>query len=95
MSSGRPRHRAKPARLANFIGQETSKTKITELSTDAINVLELACLIVDIEYRHKFKSEVPERGYNNVMNVLADQLPPVDNRGSARHTSTGDNCNEA
>lgn len=68
---------------------------LNELPTDARNLFEFLVLVVDIEHRRRYGSSIDwqeGRGYSkNHKEVLADQLPPVDNVESARLTSTGDN----
>lgn len=98
MSDGRPRHRTRRKSLVGFIDKEMQYKNLNELSTEGINLLNFLTLIVDIEYRNKYGKTLDYqdgKGYKmNKSEVLADQLPPVDTDGSARLSSTGDNCYE-
>lgn len=99
MPYGGPRRRSKRKSLVGFIDSEMREhKKLNELSTDGLNLLNLLTLIVDIEYRNRYGKTLDwqhGKGYKvNTNEVLADQLPPVDNDGSARLSSTGYNCYE-
>ncbi len=95
MPSGIPKRREKHS-LTDIIDRDlASHLKLSELSADSINLLNLLTLIVDIEYRRKYGGSIDwqdGRGYNKRSNEdLADQLPPIDKSGSARLSSMGDN----
>lgn len=95
MPNGIPKRREKNS-LTDIIENDlASHLKLSELSTDSINLLNLLTLIVDIEYRRKYGGSIDwqdGRGYNKRSNEdLADQLPPIDKSGSARLSSMGDN----
>jgi len=59
-------------------------TKVTDLTTNELNLFNLLCLLVDIRYRQRYDVPIEYsggRGYSkNVQfdKVLADQLPSVD-----------------
>lgn len=95
MPDGKPRRRAKQSLIDTIDKDLAARLKLNELSTDSINVLNLLFLIVDIEYRRKYGGSIDwqeGRGYSKQSNEdLADQLPPIDNTGSARLNSMGDN----
>lgn len=96
MPYGGPRRRSKRKSLVGFIDNEMREhKKLNELSTDGLNLLNLLTLIVDIEYRYRYGKALDwqqGKGYKmNTNEVLADQLPPVDDNGSSRLLSTGDN----
>ena len=96
MPKGIPKSRTKRS-LSDIISTDLGTgLKLDELSTDSINLLNLMMLIVDIEYRHKYGGSIDwQVGTDNKQQsnqVLADQLPPIDDNSPARHTSMGDNC---
>lgn len=95
MPDGKPGRRAKHSLVDTINKDLASHLKLNELSTVSINILNLLTLIVDIEYRRKYGGSVDwqeGRGYSKQSNEdLADQLPPIDESGSARLTSMGDN----
>jgi len=99
MPDGKPRRRAKHSLVDTINSDLASHLKLSELSVDSINILNLLTLIVDIEYRRKYGGSIDwqdGRGYSKHRNKdLADQLPPINETGSARLTSMGDSCNEA
>lgn len=78
--------------LAKFIDGELKHKNLNDLSTDGLNLMNLLTLITDIEYRYKYggSSDWQNQQVNNY-EVLADQLTPVDDTGSARLASTGVN----
>lgn len=99
MPNGGPEYNTKSTNLATYIDADIAKSsKLNKLSTDSLNLIDLLFLMVDIEYRHKYGGSLERRsgrGYSKQYEVLADQLSLVDDVGSARLKSTGDNCNEA
>lgn len=94
MPNGKPRP-AKKSLVETIESDLSSHLKLSELSADSINLLNLLTLIVDIEYRRKYGGSIDwqqGRGYSKQSKEdLADQLPPIDDSGSARLTSMGDN----
>lgn len=87
--------RAEKSLVEKIESDLSSHLKLSELSADSINLLNLLTLIVDIEYRRKYGGSIDwqeGRGYSKQSNEdLADQLPPIDDSGSARLSSMGDN----
>jgi hypothetical protein len=66
--------------LAKFINSNQSKD-VDKLSTDAQVLFGFLSLIIDIKYRNRYGitfTEQNSKGYSNNMNVLADQVSPVD-----------------
>lgn len=100
MPHGNSSQQSKHKTLAGYINNDLSDNKkFADLSTNSLNLLDLLTLVVDIEYRHKYGHPIDENDGNSYSKqhseVLADQLPPVEEAGSARLSSTGDNCHEA
>lgn len=96
MPNGKSKLRKKRS-LVDTINQDlASHLKLSELSADSINILNLLTLVVDIEYRRKYGGSIDwqdGRGYSKQSNEdLADQLSPIDEIESARLASMGDNC---
>ena len=69
--------------IGRFIAQNQSR-KVDDLATDAQVLFGLLTRIVDIKYRNKYMKSFDYnngRGYSEEVhnnNVLADQIPPVD-----------------
>ena len=95
MPDGKPRRKVKRSLVDTINKDLVSHLKLSELSADSINLLNLLTLVVDIEYRRQYGGSIDwqeGRGYSKQSNKdLADQLPPIDESGSARLTSMGDN----
>ncbi len=95
MPKGKPKRRARKSLIETIENDLSSHLKLGKLSTDSINLLNLLTLVVDIEYRREYGGSIDwreGRGYSKQSkDDLADQLPPIDDAGSARLTSMGDN----
>lgn len=95
MPNGKSKLRKKQSLVDTINSDLASHLKLSELSADSINILNLLTLIVDIEYRRKYGGSIDwqeGRGYSKQSKEdLADQLPPIDDSESARLTSMGDN----